>query len=94
MESFKAKSGATLPLLGAFESAGFSSSAFAPAAFAVSIDLDDRVRVHVPDPPLSVGAAGVNQGIPPIVDDPEPRLVDHSCWSRLVDDNNLSPKFD
>jgi hypothetical protein len=65
-----------------------------PPAFAASIDLDSRVRVHVPDPPLSVGAAGVNPGILSLVDDPQPRLVHRSGWSRLVDDNDLSANFD
>src|SRR5208283_1026618 len=65
-----------------------------PPAFAASIDLDKRVRVHVLNPPPSVGAAGVNPGILSLVDDPEPPLVHYSGWSRLAYDNDLSANFD
>ena len=65
-----------------------------PPGFTASINLDNRVCVRVLDPPLSVGVAGVNPGIRPIIDDPKPCLDHRSGWSRLMDDDYLSANFD
>ena len=61
---------------------------------AATLDLDNGVRVHVSDPPLSVGVAGMNPRIRSLVHDPKPSLVHCACWGRFVHNDHLSANFD
>ena len=71
---------------------GISSRAVA-AGFAAAFDFDDRVRVHMLNPPLRVGVAGMDPGNSSIIHDPEPRAMNGAGRRGLMDDHDLLPNF-